>query len=260
MEELATAVAEELLEQRLRRPERPLGLATGRTMEPVYRALSRLVEALAPDQRDNLRCRWLSFNLDEYVGPGPDEPGSFAAYMVKHLAVPLGLPRDRVLLPDGRAADPAAEARRYARALAEAGGIGLQLLGLGVNGHLGFNEPPSGPQAPCRVVRLCSTTRERNAADFPAAPSACGELAPGVPHQAITLGMKEILAAERLLLVVSGNAKAEVLRRALHEPPTPALPASWLRFHPGVTVYADAEALAGLEPPRRALAMLELAS
>jgi glucosamine-6-phosphate deaminase len=243
--ELAAAVAGELLEERLRQPERPLGLATGRTMEPVYRALALRFHTLAGAQQDLLRRRWLSFNLDEYVGLGQGDPGSFTTFMALHLAGPLGLSREQVRLPEGRAADPAAEARRYATALGEAGGIGLQLLGLGMNGHVGFNEPPSGPRAPCRVVRLCPSTRERN--------GAAG--ADGVPDHAITLGMKEILEADRLLLVVTGRAKAEVLRRALLEPPTADLPASWLQCHPEVTIYADPGALAALDAPSGAMAV-----
>jgi glucosamine-6-phosphate deaminase len=286
MGDLATAVAAELLEERLRRPDRALGLATGRTMAPVYRALTRLIAELPEGQRELLRRRWLSFNLDEYVGLGGENPGSFAAYMNEHLTGPLGLPVDRVLLPDGRAADPAAEARRYAGCLDRAGGIGLQLLGLGVNGHVGFNEPPSGADAPCRVVDLCPTTRARNATDFsgadtsdsatPGSPvpdsgssdsdatanaattaTAAGPRQPHlpVPERAITLGMREILAADRLLLVVSGSAKAGVLHRALLDLPSADLPASWLRCHPRVTLYADDEALSALEPHAEAVAL-----
>lgn len=205
-------------------------------MEPVYRELVRQFGQLTPGQRQRLRQQWLSFNLDEYVGTGPADPGSFAATMERQLVGPLGLDPARVRLPDGLAADPQAEALRFAAELGRAGGIGLQLLGLGLNGHVGFNEPPCGAESSCRVVTLCSTTRAANAAAFGGDPLA-------VPGQAITLGLREILQAERILLVVTGAAKAPVLRRVLQEPSTADLPAGWLRVHPEVQVVADGAAL-----------------
>lgn len=235
-------VAALLLEERLERPGLPLGLATGRTMEPVYAALVRQALALPSPLRHTLLGGWSSFNLDEYVGLGADDRGSFAREMADRLARPLGLDTARLRLPDGLASDPAAEARRYADAVAGAGGIGLQLLGLGRNGHVAFNEPPCAADAPCRVVELAVDTRRCNAL------AAAGRRLE-VPERAITLGMKEILAAERILLVVTGAEKAAVLRRALHEPPTADLPASWLQRHPAVTVVADEAALAGAADP-----------
>jgi glucosamine-6-phosphate deaminase len=142
-----------------------------------------------------------------------------------------------VRLPDGAAADPQAEARRYADELAAAGGLGLQVLGLGLNGHVGFNEPPCTSDEGCRCVTLCATTRLANAGAFGGDPEA-------VPRQAISLGLREILAARSLLLVVTGAAKTPVLQRLLRgDPPSPDLPASWLRLHPEVTVVVDREAL-----------------
>lgn len=233
---VAERAAELLLRQRLETPERCLGLATGGTMEPVYAALARRVRSLPVAERQRLQRQWRSFNLDEYVGLGADHPGSFATVMRHRLIDPLDLDGEKVQLPDGRAEDPSAEARRYAAALRRAGGIGLQLLGLGRNGHLGFNEPPSAVDAPCRCLSLRTVTREHNAAAFGGRPEA-------VPPRAITLGMAEILAADRILLVVTGTAKADVLQRAFAEPPTPDLPASWLQRHPAVLLLADAAAV-----------------
>ena len=234
-------VAARLLAERRFRPERPLGLATGRTMEPVYAALVRQFGLLPGAEQERLRERWLSFNLDSYVldeqgGLTADAPGSFRRVMLEQLVRPLGLDPERVRLPDGLAVDPEAEARRYGDDLTAAGGIGLQLLGLGLNGHVGFNEPPCEADAPCRVVPLCDTTRQANAPAFGDNPGA-------VPRRAITLGLREILAARSILLVVTGATKAGILRRLLAEPPRPELPASWLRYHPDVTVFADREAL-----------------
>ncbi len=217
--------------------QRPLGLATGRTMEPVYAALRQALAALPAGERTELLAHWRSFNLDEYVGLGPADPRSFAATMAAALGEPLGLAPAQLCLPDGLTADPEAEAHRYAAAIADAGGLGLQLLGLGSNGHVGFNEPPCGPQAACRCVLLAAATRQQNAPGFGDDPAA-------VPERAITVGLKELLEAERLVLVVSGGAKAEILRRVLREPPSPELPASWLRRHPRLQVLADAEAAA----------------
>lgn len=236
-EAVAERVAAQLLHERRSRPERPLGLATGRTMEPIYRAMMRQLGQLPWAEHERLRERWLSFNLDEYVGLDPADGRSFTAHMRETLVDPLGIDPSQALLPDGLAADPQAEALRYAAALAAAGGLGLQILGIGLNGHVGFNEPPCGPDAPCRVVELCATTRRQNAAAFAGDPEA-------VPARAITLGLRDILAAERIVLVVTGAAKAPILRRLLDEPPSADLPASWLRGHGAVTVIADAAAMA----------------
>jgi glucosamine-6-phosphate deaminase len=205
-------------------------------MEPVYGALVQAVHALPRAEQQRLRERWLSFNLDAYVGLAPSDPESFAAFMARHLQQPLALGMDQVRLPTGLAADPGAEAQRYASDLARCGGLGLQLLGLGLNGHVGFNEPPCPATAPCRCVELSSTTREQNAAAF-------GGDAQAVPERAITLGLAEILAAQRLLLVVTGAAKAGILARLLAEEPSPELPASWLKRHPQLTLVADQAAL-----------------
>jgi glucosamine-6-phosphate deaminase len=235
---VAAWVADQLLEHCRRRAAAPaaasppLGLATGRTMEPVYAALAQRWWQLPEQQRHGLQRSWCSYNLDDYVGLPAGDPRSFRAFMQQRLVEPLGLDPQAVRLPDGTAADPAVEAGRYGAELEAAGGVGLQLLGLGLNGHVGFNEPPCGPEARCRCLALSPETRAQNAGGFGGDPGA-------VPSRAITLGLAEILAAETILLVVTGAAKAPVLRRLLQEPPSPALPASWLQRHPAITVIAD---------------------
>jgi glucosamine-6-phosphate deaminase len=236
VEAVAQHAAHALLEACLERPRRPLGLATGRTMEPVYSAFAALVQACSPLERDTVRDQWSSFNLDDYVGLAPQDDGAFAGEMRRSLCQPLGLDPDRVRLPDGLASDPVAEASRYSAALRQAGGVGLQLLGLGMNGHVGFNEPPCGADRRCRCVSLSDSTRQANAAAFGGDPAR-------VPARAITLGLAEILQAERILLVVTGAAKAPILRRLLEGPPSEDLPASWLHTHPSVCLLADASAL-----------------
>jgi glucosamine-6-phosphate deaminase len=176
--------------------------------------------------------RWLSFNLDEYVGLPPENPSSFAAFMGHHLVRPLGLHPSQVLLPDGAAANPAEAADCFAAKIRSAGGIGAQLLGLGSNGHVGFNEPPCGPDVRCRVVKLSPATRSQNASAFQGSPGL-------VPKQAITLGLHEILAANELHLIVTGAAKAEILRKALDREGDPEVPASWLRRHPNLWLWVD---------------------
>jgi glucosamine-6-phosphate deaminase len=233
---VAERVAARLLNARRRQPQRALGLATGRTMVPVYAAMARLLPLLPGPEQERVRRGWLSFNLDEYVGVDPTDPRSFHAAMATQLTGPLGLDPAGVRLPDGLAPDPQAEADRYSAAVAAAGGIGLQVLGLGLNGHVGFNEPPCGLEAPCRCVELSDGTRAQNAGGF-------GGVAAAVPTRAITLGLVEILAAERILLVVTGAAKASVLRRVLEAPPTPDIPATWLQRHRAVSLIADGAAL-----------------
>ena len=220
-------------------PAKPLGLATGRTMEPVYGALVEQVGALPSRERQDLLAGWSSFNLDEYVGLGPSDPESFAASMERFLGAPLGLAPGQLRLPDGLAPHPEREARRYGQAIAAAGGLGLQLLGLGDNGHVGFNEPPCAAAAPTRCLELDPSTRRQNAGLFAAGLAA-------VPERAITVGLAEILAAETVVLVVSGEAKAEVLRRSLEEPPQPQVPASWLQGHPRLKVLVDGAAASRL--------------
>lgn len=235
---VARAVAELLLGSLQRGAV--LGLATGRTMQPVYGALCARINALPDPQRAAVLAGWRSFNLDEYVGLGPRHPQSFAACMNQALAVPLGLSPGQLQLPDGLAVDSAAEAVRYSRLVGAAGGIDLQLLGLGSNGHIGFNEPPCPPDAPCRCLQLSPATRQQNASAF-------GGQADAVPEQAITLGTRDILAARSVLLVVTGAAKAAILRCSLQESPCPEVPASWLQNHPRLQVIVDAAAASALQ-------------
>lgn len=211
-------------------PAAVLGLATGHTMIPVYGELVRLHE-----EEGLSFARARTFNLDEYVGLGAGHPDSYREFMVLRLAGQIDLPPASFNIPDGKARDLAAECERYERAILEAGGIDLQLLGLGRNGHIGFNEPGSGPASRTRVIALADKTREVNAGDFRAANQ--------TPERAITMGIATILAARRILLVVTGWEKAGILKTVLTSPPSPEVPATFLHNHPDVTVIADREAL-----------------
>ena len=228
-------LAARILDDQLRRcPGEALGLATGRTTERIYAALSVGHAARPLD----LSC-FASFNLDEYVGLPPEDPRSYHAFMVRHLSGPLDLPPGRVRLPDGMAADPDAEGRRYERAIAEAGGIALQLLGLGATGHVGFNEPLSAFRSRTRAVTLAPLTRQQNAAMFGGDPAL-------VPPRAITMGIATILDARRVLLVVTGGAKAAILAQAVEGPVTAMVSGSALQAHADCLVLADEAAAAGL--------------
>ena len=229
------SLAARILDDQLKRdPGGALGLATGRTTEQIYAALLA-GHAVRPLDLS----RFASFNLDEYVGLPPEDPRSYHAFMTRHLSGPLDLPPDRVRLPDGMAADPDAEGVRYEGAIAEAGGIALQLLGLGATGHIGFNEPLSAFRSRTRAVTLAPLTRRQNAAMFGGDPAA-------VPPRAITMGIATILEARRILLVVTGASKATILAQALEGPVTAMISGSALQAHADCLVLVDEAAAAGL--------------
>jgi len=206
-----------------------LGFATGHTMIPVYGELVRLHEEAGLSFK---RAR--TFNLDEYVGLGRGDSDSYYEYMMHRFVEQTDLSEDWFFIPDGKAPDPEAECERYERLIKECGGIDLQLLGLGRNGHIGFNEPGSSPESRTRVVALAEKTREVNETDFRKAEP---------PRHAITMGLATILEARRIVMVVTGWEKAEILKAVLTTPPTSEVPATYLHDHPEVTLIADREAL-----------------
>ena len=208
-------------------PDGVLGVATGSSPLALYAALiRRRAEGFATER---LRL----FALDEYVGLDAADPRSYAAYVRAVIAEPLGIPPQNVRVPSGATA---ADAEAYERAIAEAGGVDLQIVGIGRNGHIGFNEPGSDAETRTRVVALDEDTRRANAEHFG------GDLTE-VPTHAMTQGVATILSARRIVLVASGAAKSPALRAALTVPVTAANPASFLQRHPDVTVVADLDAL-----------------
>ena len=235
VERMAQLGANIIQQQLSAKPDSVLGLATGATPLALYR------ELVVRHQATRLTLDQLTtFNLDEYLGLGPDHPASYAHYMRRHLFGPLQLDPQRTHLPDGLAPDPQAEARRYEAQLQAAGGVDLQLLGIGLNGHIGFNEPGSPLDSRTRVVRLSATTLAANRRHFPADAE--------MPTHAITLGIGNILEARDLLLLATGRAKARAVAEALEGPVTATLPASVLQRHPNVSVILDAAAAAALSP------------
>jgi len=211
-----------------------LGLPTGRTPVGFYHELS----ALAERGRVSL-SEITTFNLDEFLGIGPTHPGSYRRFMEAHLFSRVHLPASQVNFLRGDADDPAQECARYEQAIAEAGGIDVQILGIGTNGHIGFNEPAPGLEARTHRVTLRPETRRSNAAWF-------GGDADAVPREALSMGMATILQARSIVLLATGRSKAACVDRLLHGPITTALPASFLQLHAAVDVVLDAAAAGAL--------------
>jgi glucosamine-6-phosphate deaminase len=225
-EAMSLAAARWTARETLVNPTLVLGLPTGETPVGMYRHLIRLIEE-GLVSFDETR----TFNLDEYVGVSPEHPQSYAAFMNKHFWRRSGLSPDKINIPRGDSADLAAECRSYDLKIEQAGGIGLQILGLGPNGHIGFNEPSHNLAMRTHVVDLSPETIQANARFFPNA-----EL---VPRQAITMGIGSIMQAKKLLLLVSGDAKREILRKTLYGEVSTIVPASILQLHNDVTVITD---------------------
>ena len=208
------------------RPAATVLVATGETPMGLYRDLA------ARRQRGEVdAARLRVVQLDEYLGLGPDDRRSLYGWMMRSFVEPLGVPVANVIRLPGQAADPDAACRVFDTAVEAAGGIDLAILGLGPNGHLGFNEPPVAADAPTRVVALTPESLHSNARYW-------GGL-DQVPSQALTAGMATLLAARQTLLVVSGAHKREILERTLHGPISGDVPASYLRQAAEVTVLAD---------------------
>jgi glucosamine-6-phosphate deaminase len=217
----------------MRQPRAVLGLATGGTMEPVYAQLRDWIAAGELDLRGVT-----TFNLDEYVGLPGDHPQSYRATMERLLFRAAGLQAAQTHLPDGMAADPGAESAAYEAAIAAAGGIDLQLLGIGGNGHIGFNEPTSSLGSRTRVKTLTQATRRANDRFFTAAED--------TPRFAITMGIATVLEARACVLLATGAAKARAVAAAIEGPLCAACPASALQLHRDATLVLDPAAASDL--------------
>jgi glucosamine-6-phosphate deaminase len=220
---LARRIAEAIRE----RPDIVLGLATGKTPVETYAELRRLHAA---DEVDFSKAS--TFNLDEFADVEPSHPGSFRTFMEKHLFSGVNLQPDRIHFLHGDPPDHDAECDRYEAAIAEAGGIDLQLLGIGANGHIGFNEPGDTLASKTHRVALADSTRRDNAALWG------GDVA-RVPREALSMGMGTILKAGALILLATGERKAACIERTINGPLTTKLPASFLQLHRYVELYLD---------------------
>jgi glucosamine-6-phosphate deaminase len=230
----ALTVADVIGQALLAEPRVVLGLATGFTMQPVY---DRLVRRHHEDGVDFSRCS--TFNLDEYIGLAASDPRSYHYFMRHHFFDRVNIEMRHTHLPDGMAADLPAECANYERLIAANGGIDLQILGIGLNGHIGFNEPDSAFNSRTRVQTLSRATRAQNAPLF----SSLAE----VPREAITMGIGTILDARQCLLLATGFEKAEIVSKAIEGPLTVAITATALQLHPNSTIVLDEAAASRLQ-------------
>ena len=230
----ARALARDVAKALTASPRLVLGLPSGRTPVPLYDELARLYARGKADFRDAI-----TFNLDEFLGLSSDDPGSYRAFMRRHLFDRVNLRTAHIHFLDGAASDPPAECARYDRAIARAGGIDLQILGLGLNGHIGFNEPATALAAATHRVRLTMATRRANAALF-------HNRLRDVPKAGLSMGMAAILRARRIVLLSTGAGKARSVERMLRGPVTTRVPASFLQLHANVEVWLDRAAASRL--------------
>lgn len=233
-DEAAAALAARIIARELRaNPHLVLGLATGKTMERVYRNLVRLHQT---EKLDFSLCR--TFNLDEYVGLFPSDPNSYRYYMNHHLFRNVNVDPRNTHLPNGLAENLDEECRRYEATIRRVGGIDVQLLGIGKAGHIGFNEPLSALQSRTRVKALTPTTLKQNAPNFGSEDK--------MPRRAMTMGVGTILESRRCLLLATGESKAKVIAKAVEGPITSMVSATALQLHPRCTVIVDEDAAANL--------------
>lgn len=207
-------------------PHLILGLATGRTMENVYKLLGDMHKHKGLDFS---LCR--TFNLDEYVGISPSDKNSYRSYMNRHLFEQVNIDSRNTYLPNGTAVDLDAECRMYEERITGCGGIDFQLLGIGEDGHIGFNEPLSALRSRTRVTALTPETVAQNSPLF--------DTPEQMPRRAITMGVGTILDAKRCVMLAVGVKKADVIARAVEGPITAMISASALQLHPRCTLIVD---------------------
>jgi len=216
------------------KPALTLGLATGRTMEIVYDKIVALHKA---GKADFSKCS--SFNLDEYVGLAPEDENSYRSYMNKFLFDRVNIDKSKTNIPNGLAADLQAECCRYEDAIAANGGIDFQLLGIGMSGHIGFNEPMSSLSSLTSVKALTKATIEINSTLFPKPEM--------MPRLAITMGVKTILNTKKTVLLATGDSKADIIAKAVEGPLCAAVTASALQMHENCVVVLDEAAAKNLK-------------
>ena len=228
-EEMSRRAADILAAQVILKPDCVLGLATGSSPIGTYQELIRRHKA---GEVDFSRCS--TVNLDEYVGLPADHDQSYAYFMRHNLFEHVNFRTECLNIPNGLEKDAQKECARYDGVIRELGGIDMQLLGLGPNGHIGFNEPDDVFPTGTHMVKLTESTIQANKRFFASEAD--------VPRYAYTMGIRDIMQARRILMVVSGKGKAEILRQALLGPVTPRVPASILQLHRNCVIVADEEA------------------
>jgi glucosamine-6-phosphate deaminase len=211
-------------------PRSVLGLATGSTPLGIYK---QLIEWYRKGDLDFSEIS--TVNLDEYCGLSPENPQSYHYYMEHNFFKHVNIRPEKTFIPNGLAEDINEECKKYDKLICDLGGIDLQLLGLGSTGHIGFNEPNESFDKMTHKVALNQKTIRDNSRFF--------HNIDEVPKYAVTMGIKAIMQAKKIVMVVSGEKKAEILEKVLFGPVTPEIPASILQLHPDVTVVADSEAM-----------------
>jgi glucosamine-6-phosphate deaminase len=231
----ASLLAAEITARLVReKPHAVIGFATGQSPLQLYRFL---IQMRREEELDFSQVT--TFNLDEYVGLDPSHPESYHHYMWKNLFGSINIPKDRVNIPDGQASDIPAGCRAYEEQIHAAGGIDIQILGLGTDGHVGFNEPTSSLASRTRIKTLTARTRKDNARFFG------GE--DKVPHHVITMGLGTIMACRMCLLLAFGKSKAHAVAQAVEGPLTAMVPASILQMHPRAIFLLDEDAASELQ-------------
>lgn len=225
--------AQILASQIKNKPNSVIGLATGSTPVGMYHELIKMYE-----NKELSFEQVTTFNLDEYVGLDKEHPQSYHAFMFENLFNHVDIKKENVNLPDGQAEDLEQECAAYDKKIKEAGGIDLQVLGIGHNGHIGFNEPKTPFESLTHVVDLDERTIQANSRFFDSIDQ--------VPRKAVSMGIKSIMQAQKILFMATGADKAEIVAKALQGPVTPEVPASVLQLHPNVTVVLDKEAASKL--------------
>ena len=233
-EEASILAADLIAAQILLKPDSVLGLATGSTPIGTY---DQLVEWYNKGDLDFSEVT--TVNLDEYKGLPRTNDQSYYYFMHQHLFDRVNIDPERTNVPNGMEPDAEKECGRYEELIRSLGGVDLQLLGLGHNGHIGFNEPGEAFEKETHCVDLTESTIEANKRFFASADD--------VPKQAYTMGIKTIMQAKKILIVVNGENKADIVERAFFGPVTPEVPASILQLHNDVTLVGDEEALAKIE-------------
>lgn len=228
-------IAAEMIKNLIKEKGNPtLGLATGSSPETTYLNLARAYERGEISFSDVK-----TVNLDEYVGLDGSHPQSYRFFMEEKLFSKVNIKRENTHIPNGMADNPAAECERYNEVIRAASPIDIQLLGIGHNGHIGFNEPSEFFTENTHVVNLSASTIEANSRFFPTKND--------VPRRAITMGIGQIMAAKSIILLAFGEEKSAILHTALTGDVTPTCPASVLQHHPNLTLIADTHALAKMQ-------------
>ncbi len=233
-EEMSQIAAEIFISKIKQKPDAILGLATGSTPLGLYKNL------IEDHQKNGTSYQQIhTVNLDEYIGLSKNDPNSYHTYMMNNLFNYLDIPHNHIHLPHGDAEDLIQECERYETIINDLGNVELQVLGIGKNGHIGFNEPGTPFSSKTHIIELNESTRQANARFF--------NHIDEVPKQAITMGISTIMNSKEILLLASGEAKAEATYKLINGEITEQLPASVLRQHPAVTLIVDKGAASMLD-------------